>query len=486
MLIGQGGDVFSAPRHLLPRTGELRQLRDLRNVLAVDLNGDAKPDIATASPQDGQIAVFFNRDNGQFQAPVPLTGWIGVRSLAAGDFNGDGITDLAAAGPGAGVRHFRDMEGGHFEVMGDLPRLSPKNINVERPRPVYAMRTIRSRDGARDELLVTHADSTALWILSTRVPDRTQEQPVLTRVPAWTPEMAPVVMNEIQIQNTGTLLDEDRTAQPWVELLNRSNQPVDMSGWQLGMESSVWPFPAVTIQPGRFLTVFLSGKSRSSGPGLHTSFLIKENTEAIRLHGPGFDLPQSIDLPSHSVTGVSRGLAPDNGSLKWFDIPSPGAENNAGLSHLDNLSREVVTSVSITPPSPAPSQPARVHVTSPAKPTGSSSLKVVWLAVTLGTVEHYHPLRPVTPGIYEGELPAGTFAAGAPHRVLARVRDDPPSTNWRKHWPPSANWSPTRRPPRIATRATIATTSKPSNTSDPSRLPDRHKPLRGASFHRKP
>ncbi|MFN0130873.1 MAG: FG-GAP-like repeat-containing protein [Verrucomicrobiales bacterium] len=429
VLIARGGGAFSAPQHLLPLTGELEQLRELRGVLAVDLNGDAKPDIATASPQDGQMAVFFNTGEGRFEAPVPLPGWIGVRSLAAGDFDGDGIVDLAAAGPGAGVRHFRGTGGGDFQVMGDLPRLSPKNINLERPRPVYAMRTIRSRDGARDELLVTHADSTALWILSTQLPDRSQEQPILTRVPAWTPEMAPVVMNEIQIQNTGSLLDEDGTAQPWVELLNRSNKPVEMSDWKLEVESSTWRFPAVTIPPGRFLTVFLSGKNRSVGPALHTSFLIKENTGAISLHRPGFALPQTINLPPHSVTGVSRGLAPDNGSVKWFDIPSPGAENNAGLSHLDNLSRQVSTTVSITPDSPAPSQPVRVRVTSPAKPTGSSSLKVVWLAVTLETVENYYPLRPATPGTYEGELPAGAFAAGAPYRVLARVRDDPPSTN---------------------------------------------------------
>ncbi len=162
-----GGGKFAVPRHL--RTGAM----ELRSVLAADLNGDGLPDLAAASPMDGKLLLFFNPGGGNFGVATPLPGWFGVRSLAAGDFDGDGITDLVAAGPGHGVRHFRGTGGGSYEIMGDLPQLSP--FHAEIPRPVYTMHTIRSHDGLHDELLVTHADSPALWILSTVPVDRRSE-----------------------------------------------------------------------------------------------------------------------------------------------------------------------------------------------------------------------------------------------------------------------------------------------------------------------
>lgn len=176
VLMSLGGGRFAPPQHI--RTGSL----ELRNVLAADLNGDGKPDLAAASPMDGRLLVYFGTGSGNFGAATLLPAWIGVRTLAAGDFDGDGVMDLAAAGPGVGVRHFRGTGGGSFENMGDLRRLSP--VQPDLPRPVYAMRTIRSRDGLRDDLLVTHAESPSLWILSTVPVNRSNELPVdLTKLP---------------------------------------------------------------------------------------------------------------------------------------------------------------------------------------------------------------------------------------------------------------------------------------------------------------
>ncbi len=418
VFISLGGGRFAAPVHL--RTGA----QELRAVLATDLNGDGKPDLAAASPMDGKLLVYFNAGSGTFPVATPLAGWIGVRSLAAGDFDGDGITDLAAAGPGLGLRHFRGTGGGAFEIMGDLPRLSP--LLPDFPRPVYSLRTIRSRDGLRDDLLVTHADSPALWVLSTVPVNRGNEPPMdPARLPGWRVLPAPVLLHEVQVHNANTLRDSDGTAQPWAELLNKSAVPVNLEGWMLKSETSVWSFPPVTVAPGRMLVVFLSGKNRRTGPEFHTSFLLQQNSLNLSLVQPDGVEANTFTLTEHSVTDVSLGLAPDLNAVKYFDIPSPGAENNAGFNNPDDIGADTatLTSLTITPRQPAPGQSATVRLTMPEHPTGSSSVRNVWFSATPGLYEIHHLLHHTAPGVFEEVLPPGAFSGSTPHRVLARLRD---------------------------------------------------------------
>ena len=416
VLMGLGGGKFSAPRHL--RTGAL----ELRAVLAADLNGDGKPDLAVASPMDGKLLLYFNDGAGNFPAATALEGWPGVRCLASGDFDGDGKMDLAAAGPGLGVRHFRGTGGGAFVVMGDLPRLSP--LHSELPRPVYAMRTLRSRDGLRDDLLVTHAESAALWILSTVPASLSGEPPVnVSRLPGWQSLATPVVLNEVQVLNATTLRDADGEAQPWVELLNKSTEPVNLSGWKLKSGTAEWTFPGVTVNSGAFLTVFLSGKNRIAGPELHTSFFLKQNAGDLSLVLPNAVTAHSLTLTEHAVPDISYGLAPDVNAAKWFDIPSPGAENNAGFSDVADIPQDSRIALSITPRDPAPGQAVTVRVTMPAQFTGTSNVQNVWFSTTAGLEEVHHLMHLQSPGVYEEVLPPGVFTGTTPHRVLARLDD---------------------------------------------------------------
>ena len=413
VLMGLGGGSFSPPQHL--HTNAL----ELRSVIGADLNGDGKPDLAAASPMDGKLLVYFNPGSGNFGAATPLEGWIGVRALAAGDFDGDGIKDLAAAGPGLGVRHFRGTGGGAFQIMGDLPRLSP--VHPELPRPVYALGTLRSRDGLRDDLLVTHADSAALYILSTVPVDRSAEPPMdMSRLPAWSTRLtAPVLIHEFQVMNATTLHDADGSAQPWAELLNKSAAAVDLAGWKLKSGTKEWTLPAMTILPGRMLVIFLSGKNRSAGLELHTSFLLQQNDTELRLLRPDATEANSFTLTPHTVADVSHGLAPDLDAVKYFDIPSPGMPNNAGLNNLDDIPAGGVTTLTMTPREPTAAQSVTVRVTTPPQPTGSSAVRNVWFSAMAATQEVHHLLHKTAPGTYETVLTPGTITGSTPHRVLA-------------------------------------------------------------------
>ncbi|HMI98336.1 MAG TPA: FG-GAP-like repeat-containing protein [Gaiellaceae bacterium] len=66
------------------------------SVVIGDLNGDGKPDLATANALSNSVSVRFNRGDGSFQAKLDyVTG--SFPTLAIGDVNGNGSPDLATA-----------------------------------------------------------------------------------------------------------------------------------------------------------------------------------------------------------------------------------------------------------------------------------------------------------------------------------------------------------------------------------------------------
>jgi VCBS repeat protein/PASTA domain-containing protein len=62
-----------------------------------DLNGDGKPDLATANDAAGTVSVLANRGDGRFQAKREYRTGVRPASVAIGDLNGDGKPDVATA-----------------------------------------------------------------------------------------------------------------------------------------------------------------------------------------------------------------------------------------------------------------------------------------------------------------------------------------------------------------------------------------------------
>ena len=316
-------------------------------IIVADLNQDRLEDLAVAAPFDGKVIFFLNSGGGSFSAPQTLDAWIGARNLAAGDFDGDGVTDLAVAGPQKGLRHYRGLGDGTFTISGDLPSLDP--VNQTFPKPVYVMQAVPSGDGSRDDLVVSHAESSRTWILSSNPTispiDRVLDGSQQLNPPGIDPSF-PILISEFCASNDSVIADEDGDFSDWIELHNRSDQQVQLNGWGLSDSENGevrWLFPEISLDPGHYMVVFTSGKDRRDpDQNLHTNFKLSSAGEVLTLFKPDSDdsqtfpplgAPRSRLSPSSPlvITDVGFGtdgeLVDDNGaSFDWIRIQNRSDE----------------------------------------------------------------------------------------------------------------------------------------------------------------
>ncbi len=93
----------------------------IENLVAADLNGDGKPDIATIG--EDSIVILRGKGNGDFFAPKRIRIVDFLFDIAAGDFNGDSRIDLA----------FSNFAAGQLSVVTNLGNLRfspPFNLNT--------------------------------------------------------------------------------------------------------------------------------------------------------------------------------------------------------------------------------------------------------------------------------------------------------------------------------------------------------------------
>lgn len=154
-----------------------------------------------------------------------------------------------------------------------------------------------------------------------------------------------VRINEFMMKNEAVLYDEDGDCPDWVELYNATDKAISLKGF--GLSDSFddplkWTFPDITLQPGEYLPVLLSGKDKtytSDSIFLHADFKLSGDDDGLLLSndkGITIDRIATVALPE----SASYGRDPANsGSWKFFTRPTPGKQNSAnGLDTLEAFS----------------------------------------------------------------------------------------------------------------------------------------------------
>ena len=162
------------------------------------------------------------------------------------------------------------------------------------------------------------------------------EEPALSPAPTASPSPDPeelsrgagqVVISEFMEKNRTVLRDEDGDFSDWIELWNRSDEAVDISGWNLSDRENQlgWTLPEMSLQPGERIVIFASGKDRQ-GEQLHTGFSLSGDEGVWLRNEYGYLCSSALCADCDGDVSMALG---DDGSYGQSLYPTPGYENTA-------------------------------------------------------------------------------------------------------------------------------------------------------------
>ncbi len=140
---------------------------------------------------------------------------------------------------------------------------------------------------------------------------------------------SPVVVNELMSTNRTTFADANGQYYDYIELYNRSNEAVDLTGWYLSDDAEnarKWRFPETSIGPGEYLVVFASKLDRTDDPTqLHTNFALSSEGESVVLSNAAGRVMDRMDFDLLKAD-VAWSRTQD-GSFTASLAPTPGRAN---------------------------------------------------------------------------------------------------------------------------------------------------------------
>ncbi len=139
-----------------------------------------------------------------------------------------------------------------------------------------------------------------------------------------------VILTELMANNVNALRDEERDSPDWVELFNLGDSEVSLDGYYLTddiQEPRQWKFPAVSLEPGRFLLVFCSGKNLVDPTlALHTNFKLAESGDSIYLVAQdGTTIVSSLENYPPQQPDVSYGVGTGSASFEVLKVGAPAS-----------------------------------------------------------------------------------------------------------------------------------------------------------------
>jgi len=154
------------------------------------------------------------------------------------------------------------------------------------------------------------------------------------------PTVGSVLINEIIASNSSSALDQNGENDDWIELYNKTSNPIDLSSMYLtddALNLMKWPFPVTTTIPANgYLIVWADNDVFQSG--LHASFKLNASGELVILSNGAIFHDQVGFVVQTSDVAYAR--CPDGNATFAYVTPTFGVTNNC-YATIESLSFEV-------------------------------------------------------------------------------------------------------------------------------------------------
>ncbi len=144
-----------------------------------------------------------------------------------------------------------------------------------------------------------------------------------------------VAINEIMAKNDSTIEDEDGEFGDWIELVNLSDDAIDLSGWTIADEQVSWTLPDdVTIEADGFVLIWADEADRGAvDEELHSNFKLGGSGEPITLRDSAGETVASLSSYPELDDDESFGADGDGGYAVFAagdSSPGDGPVANSG------------------------------------------------------------------------------------------------------------------------------------------------------------
>jgi hypothetical protein len=286
---------------------------DVQAIAAADFNGDGHADIAVTnfshSGAPDSVAILLGDGVGLFGAPTKFSVPAGPLAIAVADFNGDGLMDVATANIQQSSSNIAVLLGNGAGALG-----AATNFNVGTAPNAIVARDV-NLDGVPDLVVTSPPNVAALLNACGGAPTPT---PTPTPVPSPTPTPVPtprpgdVVISQIY---AGAGNSDSSYQGNYVELFNRTDSDINISGWPIYFTTST----------GTFQSFIGFVNSRGLFIAAHGYILIKFGPTGISGQPLSPDLDASSG-PSFSIPSAGKVFLARNINLIGSSCPLPNPD----------------------------------------------------------------------------------------------------------------------------------------------------------------